>query len=240
MRSLAQFGGDKSITRAEFLRYKFDRKYDKAAPIYQEAVDPVLERFHPTNALEKRAIEILRDWDGTANPQSKGAMLAFLTWRPIWKSIVVDRKPIEEAPDPLEAFHDAIDFLLDTGNLDDELQDRQKLIRGDTVLPMGGGPDVLNAMHMRPLEGWMGWLHPEWQKIYAGDSFIMLVEFKKDGIESYAAQPYGSSMRPNSPHFADQAPIFQKRILRRTAIDIEELDFRTMERYHPGQEEQPH
>ena len=240
LRSLAQFGGDKSITRAEFLRYKFDRKYDKAAPIYQEAVDPVLERFHPTNALEKRAIEILRNWDGTANPQSKGAMLAFLTWRPIWKSIVVDRKPIEEAPDPLETFHDAIDYLLDTGNLDDELQDRQKLIRGDTVLPMGGGPDVLNAMHMRPLEGWMGWLHPEWQEIYAGDSFIMLVEFKKDGIESYAAQPYGSSMRPNSPHFADQAPIFQKRILRRTAIDVEELDFRTMEQYHPGQEEQPH
>lgn len=236
LRSLELFGEDPSITREEFLRYKFDRKYHPSAPIYKEAVYPVLERFRPTNALEEEALEILRNWDGTAHPESEGAMLAFLTWRPIWKAIVPDRKPIEEAPDPLQTFADAVDYLLDTGALDDPLQSRQKLIGGDTVLGMGGGPDALNAMHMQDLEGWMNWKHPEWQKIYAGDSFIMLVEFHPEGVKSFAAQPYGSSMREDSPHFDDQAPIFQKRILRRNYLSQEEIEFRSLRSYHPGQE----
>ena len=236
LRSLELFGGDSSISREEFLRYKFDQEYHPSAPIYQEAVYPVLERFRPTNALEKEALEVLRNWDGTARPESQGAMLAMLTWRPIWKTLVVDRKPIEEAPDPVDSFREAVDYLLDTGTLSDPLQSRQKLIRGDTVLGMGGGPDVLNAMHMKDLEGLQGWLHPEWQKIYAGDSFIMLVEFTREGVQSFAAQPYGSSMRPESRHYADQAPIFQKRLLRRTYLDENEIEFRTIRSYHPGQE----
>lgn len=236
-RSLELFGQDPSIDREEFLRYKFDRKYHPSAPIFQEAVYPVLEGFKPTNALEAEALEVLRNWDGTAHPESKGAMLAILTWRPIWKALVVDRKSPDQTPDPLETFADAVDYLLDTGNLDDPLHSRQKLIRGDTILGMGGGPDVLNAMHVKDLDGWMGWAHPEWQKIYAGDSFIMLAEFGPNGVQSFAAQPYGSSMRPDSRHFADQAPIFQKRLLRRTYLSELEIQFRTLQSYHPGQED---
>ncbi|HBS07093.1 MAG TPA: hypothetical protein DEA96_19125 [Leptospiraceae bacterium] len=236
LRSLELFGGDPSITREEFLRYKFDRRYHPSAPIYQEAVYPVLERFRPSNSLEREALEVLRNWDGTAHPESEGAMLAFLTWRPIWKTLVVDRKGIDQAPDPVDTFRQAVDYLLDTGTLTDPLQSRQRLIRGDTNLGMGGGPDVLNAMHMKDLEGFQGWMHPEWQKIYAGDSFIMLVEFTEKGILSFAAQPYGSSMRPDSPHFDDQSPIFQKRLLRRTYLDEDEIEFRTLRSYHPGQE----
>lgn len=236
LRSLELFGKDKSISREEFLRYKFDRTYHPSAPIFQEAVYPVLERFKPTNGLEEEALRILRNWDGTANPLSRGAMLAFLTWRPIWKSIVVDRKSLDEAPDPLDSFAAATDYLLDTGSLDDPLESRQKLIRGNTVLDMGGGPDVLNAMHMQDLEGWSSWIHPGWQKIYAGDSFIMLVEFPGKDVSSFAVQPYGSSMRPESPHYDDQAPLFQKRILRQTYLDEDEIRFRSRKSYHPGQE----
>lgn len=236
LRSLELFGGDRSISREEFLRYKFDRRYHPSAPIYQEAVYPVLERFKPSNSLEEEALRILRNWDGTAHPLSRGAMLAILTWRPIWKSIVIDRKPLAEAPDPLNTFAAATDYLLDTGALDDTLESRQKLIRGDTVLDMGGGPDVLNAMHMRDLEGWASWIHPGWQEIYAGDSFIMLVEFSGKEVRSFAVQPYGSSMRPDSPHFDDQAPLFQKRILRQTYLDEEEIRFRARKSYHPGKE----
>ncbi|MEQ8351114.1 MAG: penicillin acylase family protein [Leptospiraceae bacterium] len=236
LRSLELFGSDSSISREEFLRYKFDRVYHPSAPIYQEAVYPVLERFKPENALEKQALEVLRNWDGTAHPESEGAMLALLTWRPIWKALVIERKSPDQTPDPVDTFRQALDYLLDTGTLTDPLHSRQKLIRGDTVLGMGGGPDVLNAMHMKDLEGWQSWTHPEWQKIYAGDSFILLVEFTPDGIQSFAAQPYGSSMNPESSHYDDQAPMFQKRILRRTYLSEEEIKFRTRKSYHPGQE----
>ncbi|MFM5884735.1 MAG: penicillin acylase family protein, partial [Novosphingobium sp.] len=43
-----------------------------------------------------------------------------------------------------------------------------------------------------------------------GDSFVMLVEWGKDGkVRSQSIQPYGAATtRPNDPHYADQAALF--------------------------------
>ncbi|MCB1307462.1 MAG: penicillin acylase family protein [Leptospiraceae bacterium] len=227
LRSLELFGGDQRISRAEFLRYKWDRAYDSQAPIYREAITPVLENLTPQNETERRALGILRQWNGRTDPDNRSAALAILTWQPIWTSIVVDRAL--EHPDPLDTFRAAVDWLLSKyGRVDVPLGQVQRLIRGNVNLPLGGGPDVLNAIHARKdgsiLRGW------------AGDAYIQIAEFGPDGVQSLAIHQYGNSSRADSPHYSDQAPLFSHRTLRRSLYDRADIEERLESGYHPGAE----
>lgn len=216
------------ITKHDFLRIKFDRKYDKDAPIYREAVNPVLKSYKPSNALEEDALELLKSWDGTAERNSKGAMLAFMTWRPVWKHIVVDRKPPETTPDPHEAFKEAVRILLNQGVLEKPLIESQFMQRGNRILPVAGGPDVLNAVHAQTRDGM--------ETGYAGDSYVMIVDFTPEGPVSSAINVYGASSREESIHYDDQMQLFSKRILRPVWHTQELLDYAAGYSYHPGEE----
>ncbi|MCH9036689.1 MAG: penicillin acylase family protein [Chloroflexi bacterium] len=44
--------------------------------------------------------------------------------------------------------------------------------------------------------------------VHAGDCYIQIVEFSAAGVTSRAIHQYGNVNRKNSPHYADQAPIW--------------------------------
>ena len=72
-------------------------------------------------------------------------------------------------------------------------------------LPLDGGGDTLRAAtswNVDPKDGRLLIKH--------GDSFVMFVEWPKDGrVTSRSIQPFGAATtRPDSPHFTDQAPLF--------------------------------
>ena len=245
-RSHEMFGSDNSITREEFLRYKWDRSYTRTAPIFAEAIDPVLRAFADagtknnnadrnatdpestalaTNHFERTALRMLREWDGRTDETNRTAALAILTFRPIFKAIVLDRALT--TPDPVQSFRDAVAFLVENyGRVDVELGELQRLRRGAVDLPVGGGPDVLNATHAKQagpkLIGW------------AGDSYILFVEFYPDGPRSSELHQYGNVNRPASPHYADQTQMFTRRILRPSLFAPADLRERTAYTYRPG------
>jgi acyl-homoserine-lactone acylase len=90
------------------------------------------------------------------------------------------------------------------GRIDPPLGELIRVRQGRVDLPMDGGGDTLRAA--------TDWdVDPDGRlAIKHGDSFIMLVEWGKDGaVHSQSIQPYGAAItRPASPHFADQAPLF--------------------------------
>jgi len=45
---------------------------------------------------------------------------------------------------------------------------------------------------------------------YQGDSYVLIVELTPTGVVSSSVHQYGSSNRPSSPHYADQAPLFTR------------------------------
>ncbi|MCB1173141.1 MAG: penicillin acylase family protein [Leptospiraceae bacterium] len=233
MRSHELFGRDRSITHDEFVSYKWDRKYARGAPIYKEAIDPVLQHFQPRTEAEKKGLALLANWDGNTDPDSRAAALAILTWRPIWKAIVLDHA--HELPDPLASFRSAVEWLSDHyGRVDVPLGTVQRLRRGDLDLGLGGGPDVLNAIH--------GELEGSHLVGTAGDSYISIVAFHPDGPRAWSLHQFGNSDVADSPHFADQAPLFATRQLRRTlrsAAEVRALGAGHYREYRPGTEITP-
>jgi len=226
LRSLELFGSDTSITADEFFRYKFDRTYTRRGPLYSEALDPLFKNFQPDNEDERKGLELLRAWDGRTDENSKAAALAILTWKPIMTAVEIQRDP--NPPLPADTYRDAVRWLMrNYGRLNVPLGEVQRLRRGDVDLPVGGGPDILNALYGKEDgDKQVGW---------AGDCFVLIVEFGPT-VRSWSLHQYGSSNRPDSPHYSDQTSLFTHRTMKRTLRTPAEIRERLFLEYHPGEE----
>jgi acyl-homoserine-lactone acylase len=83
------------------------------------------------------------------------------------------------------------------------LGDFQRLRRGKVDLPVCGGPEALRAI--------IGVTGDDGRRVgNNGDGFIMLIEWDKAGaVSSRSIHQFGAAtVRPQSPHYADQAPLF--------------------------------
>jgi len=222
LRSLQLLGGDGPVSREAFLAMKWDRGYAPEADIYRRLIAPLLAATD-TGGDEKAAIELLRGWDGRTDEGSPAAALAIAAWR--WMTDDGQVPADQKLDDPREALRRALRLL---GGTTTKLGDVQRLRRGTVDLPLGGGPDVLNAAYTHEKDGKL--------VAYQGDSYVMLVEFTAAGVVSSSIHQYGSSNRPSSPHFADQAPLFVRHELKpvwRTEADIRA---NLEKEYRPGEE----
>ncbi len=229
IRSHELFGADESITHDEFLAYKWDRGHSKNGPLFREAIDRLAD-YEPKNDAETKGLELLAAWDGACEEDSRTAPLAIMTWRPMWYAIVVERRPRFEMPEVHDTYPEAVAYLMEHfGRVDPRLGDVQRLRRGALDLELGGGPDVLNAIHAEE--------HPDGRLAgVAGDSFVMIVEWNDYGPRSWAVHNYGNVEREGSPHYADQAPLLVQRKLRRVLRTPEEIEKHLEAEYHPGEE----
>jgi penicillin amidase/acyl-homoserine-lactone acylase len=224
LRSLALFGGAAPISREEFFQFKFDRVHARGSPMFEQVVAPLLESFTPRTDDERRALALLRSWDGAAEEGSAAATLAILTSDGLSKTAGATSRP-----SLADALRGAIAFLVaGYGRVAVPLGEVQRLRRGSVDLPLGGAPDVLNAAtskkdgkHLVGTEG---------------DSYVLIAEFGPGGVASQSIQPYGASNRPGSDHYADQAPLFVKRTLKPTWRTREDLRAHLSLEYSPGEE----
>jgi penicillin amidase/acyl-homoserine-lactone acylase len=222
LRSLALFGGTSKISGDDFVRFKFDRTYARGSAMFTQAIDPLLTHFSPLTDDERRAVALLREWDGVADEGSTAATLAVLIWQPMTREV---GRP--EVLDPIASLREAVQFLRKHyGRIDVPLGTVQRLRRGAVDLPLGGGPDVLNAAYTRGAgEHLIG---------FQGDSYVLVAAFAKDGVSSQSIHQYGESNRPRSPHYADQAPLFVKRQLKPALRGEAEIRAQLEREYSPG------
>ncbi|MBU2643746.1 acylase [bacterium] len=228
LRSHELFGGDPSITREEFLEYKFDRKYSAASIVFQDIVYPLTSRYQPQNADEAKALQILKDWNGEANEESTGASLVNLIYRAIWKAQFSQQAGVA-VPAVETEFQNAVAFLKEHfKRVDVPLGTLQRLRRGTTDLPLSGSIDTLNAVHTKIEDGHLVGT--------AGDSYILVVEFSDQGARSWSRHQYGNVNRPDSKHYADQAQAFTRHVLKESLLTEEAVRRDLESEYHPGEE----
>jgi acyl-homoserine lactone acylase PvdQ len=223
------------IGRAAFLDLKWDRQLAASSAMQRRLLDPLADENFPEWGPEASdpdhepvtwARQALLDWNGRFDEESIGAAVAVLAFRPLnatgddvesdWDVRVGLRRAVEH----LEAHFERRDVAL--GEL-------QRLRRGDVDLPVGGGPDILNATYTE--EAPDGVLVGD-----QGDSYVMIVELPApDEVRSQSIHNYGASNRKDSPHYADQAPLFVARKLKPVLMD--EADIRRFldAEYRPGE-----
>jgi len=111
-------------------------------------------------------------------------------------------------------------------SVDVPLGELQQHIRGDKSIPMWGGPNVIAAMYGKP--------HKKGRfKIFAGESYVSLVRFTKEGVKIESIVPYGASNNPNSPHYDDQMDKYSKQELKKMSLKKEDVLKNATKTYHP-------
>lgn len=225
MRLEETYGEDGSITGPEFRTYKYDVRYSDNSAMAQ-----IMETVLAADAVDddtREAQRILRDWDRTADVNSRAAALAILTAEPVITAGIRGERP----PDPMDTLKAAMERLrTHFGRLDPEWGEVNRFRRGNVDLPADGGPDVLRAIYgSRTDDGTL--------RAHAGDTLIMFVEWDKTGkLASESVHQFGSATQDrSSPHYADQAPLFIGGRTKKVYFTQEELEGHVTESYRPGE-----
>ena len=228
LRAMELFGKDNKISRAEFKKYKYDLKY--ANNSYMSIfIDRLINRsseFEDKKLI--KGIDIIKSWDLNTDAKNMNAALPIISFG--W---FVEIHPDDISDEILlNSFKDAVTYLYNHyGKLDVMWGDVNRLIRGDVNLGLAGGPDIAHAVY--------GYPNGNGQiKGFAGDAFLMLVEWDKDGVvHSESIHQYGSNTQhEDSKHYADQAKLFVDRKLKPVWRELKNIKANTEKEYQPGQE----
>ena len=206
LRALETFGVDPSITREEFFKYKFDVEYSR-----ESILSGVRNRYLKEMEGEEISddllpgFELIKNWNLRADSLNTSAALSILTLPNAFK------------PENLKYDRDSITIKLrenmsylkkQYGRIDVPLGRVVRLVRGETSLPLSGGPGTLRAIYSKK--------NGKNYKAVAGDCYIQAVEWGPEGqLNAWSIHQYGSStMDKTSPHFDDQSKYFSKHELK--------------------------
>ena len=216
------------ISYTDFKRIKYDLQLPAklAYTVNTDTLFLLNPQQHPEIA---DVIQLLQQWDRKADINSRGATLFCI----IYYNVVGDLQTGKtyttiSTAKAVELFKYARAYLLQNfKRLKVSLGEYQKLVRGNTVLPLQGIPDVIAAIYSMPYKNGM-------VRAVQGESYIELVRFTKDGPQIESINCYGASNKPGSPHYADQASMFTQQQTKHMTLDKAEV-YKTAERiYHPA------
>jgi acyl-homoserine-lactone acylase len=214
------------ISEARLKAIKFDTGYARTG--YAKAWMDKLLALDPKGDQQIAAAQaLLKQWDWMLDGKGQGDALALMVLRPANGN---HYRRLPTLPDPRAVLTEMSGHLTSYfGRLDPPLGDVLRLRRGTVDLPLDGGNDTLRASTLWDVE------EDGRLKVRHGDSFLMFVSWDKDGrVRSESIQPFGSATtRPDSPHYADQAPLFVQKRLKPVLFDPAALMATNPRRYRP-------
>lgn len=236
LQALTLLGADEAITWEAFKAYKYDLFYhpDSDMAMY---VNQIVGADLPDDVDVQAAAAILAAWDLQTNPESTGATLAILTILQLNEtSSGFNASRLVGHPIPTEqlvtSFIAAVQHLKQHfGRVDVSWSEVNRLIRGEVDLGMGGGPDILHATYGERL--------PDGRlRVFVGDAYLIVVRWDAAGnVMAESIHQYGSNVQhPNSPHYADQAPLAANRQLKPVWYNEADIRANLKLEYRPGEE----
>ena len=190
------------VTWEDFTRIKFDRSLPARLAYTFMNVDELFELTPENYPGLSELIHRIQRWDRKADPQSIGAGNYAVFYYLARQQAAQQPEGIFSESATVAVLEQTKKYLLKHFQTTEvPLGDFMKVVRGQQEAPSFGLPDVLAAMHGEPYK--QGTL-----KVTAGESYIQLVKFTIAGPEIHSVVPFGSSNRANSPHYADQMPLY--------------------------------
>jgi len=219
------------ISWEEFVRIKYDQTLPSTLAFRTDMSNLFSLDSAKYPDLEKQ-ISTLKNWNKEASIDSEGAALFAFSYYYWWDEFAKAGRSFEAKLTEAEAVQGIraakSHFETHFGKELVGLGEYQKLVRGNKVLPIWGIDDVLTTIRSTPWENGM-------RKAAQGESYILMVKFG-DGLPVIESiNVFGSSNRPESPHYADQMERFIGRDLKPMTLDKAEV-LRTAKRvYRPGE-----
>ena len=176
----------------------------------------------------------IQNWDRKTDINSIGAGLyGVLYYQLIYnyadqiRKLSSEDKPVSKEI-ILSAVSDIKSYLIEHfGKVKINLGEFQKLVRGDKELPIWGLPDVITAMSSRPYKDGK-------HKVFAGESYIGLVRFTKNGPLFESVISFGNSDNPTSDHYTDQMEMYSKFQTKKMTFNKEEIYSQAKSIYNPN------
>jgi penicillin amidase/acyl-homoserine-lactone acylase len=234
LRARELFSDDEEITQEEFIAYKNDHAYADDSEVVQK-IRELLSATLPDEPILQRAREVIANWDFGTDADNRGAAMALLATRPNpdggASSGSLDRmlENIRSWAPVLEEHH---------GRLDPRWEEVCRLERGNLDLGLSGGPDALRAIYcLFPEDGGLHGFEDGDVPGKGGDCYILIPRWSKDGkLLSESIHQYGAAATvPESPHYADQSPLFARMELKPVWMDEEAIRANLERAYAPGE-----
>jgi acyl-homoserine-lactone acylase len=200
-------------------------KYDVTLPdsLYYKLDANVFFRLNPaTHPTIKNYLIGLQKWSRTANKDSYGATLFKVIYDVIARgsytkiSLKNAQEIVEKAQNHLLENFKTIHIKLGTYQVHQ---------RGNVELPVEGLPDVIAATHTRP--------YKNKERIFAGESHIILVQFDKNGPIFETVNAYGGTNNPKRKHYTDQMDLYVNHKLKKMTLNKAEIYKNAESIYHP-------
>ena len=127
-----------------------------------------------------------------------------------------------------EQVQDVAKFVKDNyGKIDIELGQLQVIKRGDVILPLDGGPDILRAVYSK--------MENNKRIATNGDCFFQMVDWDENGnVSAESIHQYGSAtIDKSSPHYSDQSYLFSNMKMKPSFIVLDSIKKYTKVSYSP-------
>lgn len=221
-RALELYGADEAITPEAFRAYKFDKTYSERSALaaFQREI---AESHPPDDPLLREAVELVSAWDRTTQHDSEAAALAVMAGMRIGLPEGTGDAPIDRLRAAAETLHAA------HGTVRVRWTDMMRLVRGGLDLGLAGGPDCLRALDPQ-LMGDGRYM------AINGDCLFHFVEWDRDGnVRSESIHQFGAAtVATDSPHYADQAPLFAREEMKPVWLDETSIRANLAREYAPG------
>ena len=226
-------GQYKKMSFEDFKTVKYDISW-MPNPSYSFSMSNIEDLFHLDESKYphiKATIQVLKKWNRQTTIDSYGASIFVLCIQSLYKPIQKESRNKDINVLPESAFVKAIEaaqkhLLKYYKTVRVPLGQLQRHTRGKVSLPISGAPDVLAATYATPIE------NGQFRAI-AGDSYIQLAQFSKDGVKIESINAYGASAREDSPHYTDQMRLFIQHKTKPMTFDKAEIMKNAERVYHP-------
>jgi len=201
LRALETFGADSSISREDFFTYKYDTQYSLNSVIAKVRDRYVAEMETNTDPKLLPALKLIKNWNLSADSSNTAAALAII----VLPNAFNEDKLKYKTDKITQKLHETIDYLeTKFGKIDVPLGKVLRLVRGETNLPLSGGPGLLRAIYFKKKDDlYIG---------TAGDCYFQAVEWGPNGeLNAWTIHQFGSATTiESSKHYDDQAKLFSK------------------------------
>ena len=234
LRTSYLFAQSGKISYNEFKAIKYDQNFMNPAYNYaMENIEDILHLDTKKYPQIKDGIEVLKKWNRNADVNNKqAAMVALITNSVINRLVKEGNFPAVRVKIKewflVKCVEDAqLHLLKHFGKLEIPLGNLQHLVRGNKELPIGGVPDVNATMWVKEHKNGL-------YKAEAGESYIELVQFTKNGPIIESISPYGASNVEGNKHYNDQMELFAQKKCKKMSMDYDEIIKEKESIYHPN------